>query len=70
MRTVIGVVEGGRVRLPADVQLPEGQQVLVEWEEEWSRWGPPLEREPLTLEDVQDDIDWATGTRFPTARKP
>lgn len=59
MRSAIGVVEGGRVRLPADVTLPEGQEVRVEWEDEPARYGPPLEREPLTLEDVQHDIEWA-----------
>ena len=64
MRTAIGIVEGGHVRLPAGVDLPEGQPVVLEWEEDWARWGPPLEREPLTLEDVQDEIKGATGTRL------
>jgi hypothetical protein len=64
MRTAMGVVEGGRIRLPDGVELPEGQPVAVEWDEDWARWGPPLEREPLTLEDVQHEIEGATGKRF------
>jgi len=64
MPTARGVVQGGRVQLPDGVELPEGQPVVVEWEEEWARWGPPLEREPLTLEDLQHDLEWARTWRW------
>jgi hypothetical protein len=74
MKTAIGMVRGGQVRLPADAQPPEGQQVLVQWsvdpEEPGTDWGPYLEREPLTLEDARADLQWATGRRFPSTTKP
>ena len=70
MRTAIGVVEEGRVRLPEDMWLPEGQRVLVQWDEESTPRGPYLEREPLTLEEIGPDIEWASGARFPSTTDP
>jgi hypothetical protein len=64
MPTAMGVVEGGRVRLLDDVELPEGQPVVVEWEEEQVPPRPFLEREPLAEEDVQHDIEWARRWRW------
>lgn len=64
MRTAIGIVEEGRVRLPEGVLLPEGARVGVEWDEEGLERRPYLEREPLTEEDIRHDIEWATGKRW------
>jgi hypothetical protein len=63
VRTAIGVVEGGHIRLPSHIRLSEGQRVLVEWQEEPAESGVPLEREPLTREDIQQDIEWARTWR-------
>jgi hypothetical protein len=59
-----GVVEAGKVRLMRDVPLPEGSQVYVVWDPENQPWGPPLEKEPLTEEDIRHDIEWAKKWRW------
>jgi hypothetical protein len=59
MKTALGVVEQGRVRLLEEVTLPEGCQVVVQWDDERKPEARYLEREPLTLEEVQHDIEWA-----------
>lgn len=64
MKSVIGVVEQGRIRLPGDVLLPEGCEVFVQWDDEAEPHRPYLEREPLTEEDVLHDIEWAHGHRW------
>jgi hypothetical protein len=64
MKRTVGVVEEGRVTLPDDVRLPEGAQVIVEWDEAGLQQRPFLEGDPLTEEDVRHDINWATGDRW------
>ena len=64
MKSAIGVVEQGRIRLPGEIVLPEGYEVLVQWDEEPGPRRPFLEREPLTEEDIRHDIAWATGQRW------
>ena len=59
MKKATGLVEGGRIIFPGTVRLPEGAQVLVEWDEEHPEHGPPLEREPWTAEEIQREIEWA-----------
>lgn len=63
MKEVIGVVEKGQIKVPTTVHLPEGARVRITWDE-FGRERPPLERDPLTEEDIQADIEWATGKRF------
>ena len=62
MKETTGIVEKGAIKVPPSVRLPEGATVRVLWEEEQEL--KPLEREPLTAEDVAADIRWATGRRF------
>jgi hypothetical protein len=64
MRSAVGVVEAGLVRLPNEVDLPEGSKVLVQWDAEDGHAKQYLEREPLTLEEVRHDLEWVTGNRF------
>jgi hypothetical protein len=64
MTRATGVVMEGRITLPEDVLLPEGTRVVVEWDEGSMQRRPYLERQPLTEEDVQHDIAWATGKRW------
>lgn len=63
MKEATGVVEHGQVKLPRGVVLPDGTPVKISWQESGGA-GLPLEREPLTDEDVAADIAWATGKRF------
>ncbi len=55
----IGVVERGGIKLPPNIQLPEGTQVRISWEEAESSSVMPYDRQPLTEDDVRADIDWA-----------
>ena len=64
MPEVIGVVERGQIRVPADVRLPEGARLRIMWDEAPNRPAHPIESEPLTLEDLEVDIQWARETRF------
>lgn len=50
-----GVVEGGSIRLPPDIQLPEGTTVRVSWND-----AGPYDRQPLTEGEVRADLAWAT----------
>ena len=59
MNRATGVVEEGRIILPDTVRLPEGAQVLVEWDQEHPEVGPPIEREPWTADEIQREIEWA-----------
>ena len=54
-----GIVERGSIKLPPDIQLPEGTQVCVSWEEGESLSAKPYDRQPLTEDDVREDIQWA-----------
>lgn len=60
---VLGTVEKGVVKLPADTRLPEGAVVRVTWEP--VKPAPPIETEPLDHEALMQDLAWATGARFP-----
>jgi hypothetical protein len=64
MKSAVGVVEAGRIKLPEEVALPEGSKVLVQWDTEDGQATHYLEREPLTLDDIRHDLDWVTGDRF------
>ena len=64
MKEATGTVEKGTIRIPPTVHLPEGATVRILWEEEQERG--PLEREPLTPEDVEVDIRWAMGKQTRT----
>jgi len=62
MKEATGIVEKGTVKVPPSVRLPEGAIVRIVWEEEQEF--KPLEREPLTEEEVAGDVRWATGRQF------
>jgi hypothetical protein len=55
-----GVVERGTVKLPPDVQLPDGTTVRVSWNEAEAAPKKPYDRQPLTEDDVRADLAWAT----------
>jgi regulator of sirC expression with transglutaminase-like and TPR domain len=57
------VVEDGQIKLPPGLQLPDGLKVRVSWDDEEVTTAP-YDREPLTQEDVQAELQWATGRRF------
>lgn len=61
---VVGVIENGRVVLPATVHLEEGTRVRVIVEDA-APASQPLERSPVTEEMVRADIAWALSHRFP-----
>ena len=63
MSRAAGVVRSGQITLPPDVELPEGASVVVEWNDEGLDGASPLEREPLTLEEVQRDVQWGLRRR-------
>jgi hypothetical protein len=63
MSRTTGRVEDGKITLPPEVRLPEGARVLIEWDDEGVASPSPLEREPLTLEEVQRDIRWGLRRR-------
>ena len=65
MKEIIGVVEKGMVKLPSAVHLPDGLRVKVVWDEQGETDVKPYDRAPLTQEDVDADLQWATGKRFP-----
>jgi hypothetical protein len=54
---VRGVFEQGAVRLPADTQIPEGADVLVEWSPEAQSKAKLYEEEEWTEDEVQRDIE-------------
>ena len=60
MRETTGIVENGTVKLPSSVQLPEGLAVKIVWDEQ----SPPYDRDELTEEDINKELQWATGQRF------
>ena len=62
MKEATGIVEKGAIKVSPSVQLPEGATVRILWEEDPEL--KPLEREPLSAEEVSADIRWATGRRF------
>ncbi len=64
MRETTGVVKNGTVKLPPSVQLPEGLAVKIVWDDE----SPPYDREELTGEDINKELQWATGKRFSNDR--
>ena len=66
MVEVIGIVEQGRIKLPPTVHLSEGQsvRVLLDALESVAHRLPPLEEEEWTEEEIQHELDWATGTQF------
>ena len=61
MKEAQGIVEKGSVKVPPSVRLPEGATVRILWEEEQEF--RPLEPEPLSEEEVEADVRWATGKR-------
>ncbi len=63
MKEASGIVEHGQVKLPQGVVLPDGTPVKITWQESGGVESP-IEREPLTDEDVAADLAWATGKRF------
>ena len=66
MKEIIGVVEKGMVKLPPAVHLPDGLTVRVVWDEQSETVAKPYDRNRLTEEDVDADLQWATGKRFST----
>ena len=64
MGKITGVVERGQITIPEGAGPPEGAVVEIWWNEEQPGLAPPLEREPLTLEDAQQDIDWGLRRRI------
>jgi len=61
---ITAVVENGTIKLPPDVHLPDGLKVRVLWEKPDGE-ATQYDREMLTDDDVQAEIQWATGRRFP-----
>lgn len=66
IKEVIGIVENGQIKLPPIVHLPDGFIVRVIWDEQNEPTVKPYDRESLTEEDVNAELQWATGKRFPT----
>jgi hypothetical protein len=64
MSRATGIVEDGKITLPPEVRLPEGAEVLIEWNEESLDWGPPLEREPWTEEEMRKEIERARSEKW------
>ncbi len=64
MREITGTIENGTVKLPSSVQLPEGLAVKIVWDDE----APPYDREELTGEDINKELEWVTGKRFSNDR--
>ncbi len=64
IQEAIGVVEDGRIRLADPIEIPEGVTVKVIWNDEPGTL-PPYERAEWTQEDMDHEIRWATGNRFP-----
>ena len=64
MKQITGVVEKGLVKLPSTVHLPDGLTVKVVWDEQSETAKQPYDRERLTEEDLNADLQWATGKRF------
>ena len=60
---VAGVIENGKVVLPASVTLPEGTRVRVVVDDTQLR-ASPLERDALTWDDVEADLRMAEQLRF------
>lgn len=58
-----GVVREGKVILPEKMVLPDGTRVRVIWQD--GETVRPYDREPVAENDVQADLDWANGKRFP-----
>ena len=66
MKESIGVVENGQVKLPPAVHLPDGLAVRIVWDEQGESAAKPYDRKGLTEEDVNAELQWATGKRFST----
>lgn len=66
MKEITGVVEKGLIKLPPAVHLPDGLTVKIVWDEQNERVAKPYERECLDEEDLNVDLQWATGKRFAT----
>jgi hypothetical protein len=64
MKEVTGIVENGQVKLPPVVHLPDGLTVRVVWDEQDETSVKPYDRESLSEEDVNAELQWATGKRF------
>jgi len=64
MKEVIAVVENGQIRLPPAIQLREGQEVRILWEEGEEPTPRPYDREEWTEADLQAELRAATGRRF------
>ena len=64
MKEIIGVVEKGMVKLPSAVHLPDGFAVKIVWDEQNETAKQPYDRERLTEEDLNADLQWVTGKRF------
>lgn len=60
---VAGVIENGKVVLPASVTLPEGTKVRLVVDDTQDR-AFPLERKALTWDDVEADLRLAKQLRF------
>ena len=66
MKEAVGIVENGQVKLPPVVHLPDGLAVRVVWDERDETSAKSYDRESLTDEDVNAELQWATGNRFLT----
>jgi hypothetical protein len=64
MKELTAVVEHGQITLPPSVSWPDGSVVHVIWDEQWPP--PSLEAEAWTADEVQADLQAATGRLFPT----
>lgn len=64
MNRVLAKVQGGQIVLPDGIELPDGLQVRVVWDEVEAS-SPPLERDPWTKEEVQHEIERAKGHQWP-----
>ena len=64
MSKTMGVMKGGVIQLPEGVTVPDGAPVVVMWGEEHLEWGPPLEREPWTEEEVWKEIERSRSDKW------
>jgi hypothetical protein len=63
MEEIYAVVEDGQIKLPAGLRLPDGLRVKIVWDTTEAVLAP-YDREMLTEEDIQADLEWAKTNWF------
>lgn len=61
---VTGVVKDGKIVLPDSIKLPEGTEVRIDLDRAVAKVLEPLERDPLSREEILHDLAWAHTDPF------